>query len=224
MEDRLLQLLQLIVEEYVATAEPVASGQLRARYKLDVSPATIRNWMGALDREGYLMQPYTSGGRIPTETGYAAYVESCLQEKPATRREQRALERAVTEARSPEEKMKRLAKTLSELSGQASIVGFNPVDTFYTGLSQLFAQPEFQNWQRVVSLTEILDHLDDAFEDLRKESFHTPAIRLGESCAFGSICGSVLLTTKEGMIGLLGPIRMDYQHALSLMRTAKELL
>lgn len=224
MEDRLLQLLQLIVEEHVATAEPVASGQLRSRYKLDVSPATIRNWMGALDREGFLMQPYTSGGRVPTETGYATYVESCLKEKPASKREQNALEAAASGARTKEDKMKRLAKALSELSGLASIVGFHPVDTFYTGLSQLFAQPEFQNWQRVVSLTEILDHLDDTLEDLRKEAFHTPVIRLGEACAFGSICGSVLLTTKDGMIGLLGPIRMDYQHALSLMRTAKELL
>ena len=224
MEDRLLQLLQLIVEEYVATAEPVASGQLRARYKLDVSPATIRNWMGELDRDGLLMQPYTSGGRVPTEKGYAIYVESCLKEKPASKREQLALETAVSQARNLEKKMKRLAKTLSELSGLASIVGFHPADTFYTGLSQLFAQPEFQNWQRVVSLTEILDHLDDTLSDLRKEAFSMPTIRLGESCTFGSICGSVLLTTNNGMIGLLGPIRMDYQHSLSLMQSAKELL
>lgn len=224
MEDRLLQLLQLIVEEYVETAEPVASGQLRARYKLDVSPATIRNWMGELDRDGFLIQPYTSGGRIPTEAGYIAYVESCLKKKPASKREQLVLERAVSQARNPEERLKRLAKALSELSGLASIVGLHAADTFYTGLSQLFAQPEFQNWQRVVSLTEILDHLDETLSDLREETFIVPTVRLGEACTFGSICASILLTTETGMIGLLGPIRMDYQHALSLMHSAKELL
>lgn len=224
MEDRLLQLLRLIVEEHVATAEPVASGALHERHKLDVSPATIRNWMGELDRGGYLLQPHTSGGRVPTEAGYAAYVEHCLTERPAAKREQNALELAASGAAGPEEKMKRLAKTLSELSGQAAIVGFHPSDTFYTGLSQLFAQPEFQNWQRVVSLSEILDHLDDTLEDLRKENFSEPMIRLGESCAFGHVCGSVLLTTPLGMIGILGSIRMDYQHSLSLMRSAKEWL
>lgn len=221
MEDRLLHLLQLIVEEHVATAEPVASGSLRKRYKLDVSPATIRNWMGELDRGGFLMQPHTSGGRVPTERGYRVYVENCLKDKPAAKRERSALEVAA-QATSSEAKMKLLAKTLSELSGLASIVGFYPANTFYTGLSQLFGQPEFQNWQRVVSLSEVLDHLDDTLEELRREAFEDPTIRLGEACAFGQVCGSVLLSTKEGMIGLLGPIRMDYQHAHSLMRSAQE--
>jgi transcriptional regulator of heat shock response len=73
---------------------------------------------------------------------------------------------------------------VAERSGQAVVVGLERADTFYTGLSQLFSQPEFKQWQRVVTLTEILDHLDEVLAGLRQSSYAKPRILLGRACPF----------------------------------------
>lgn len=224
MDDKLLNLLRIVVEEYVATAEPVASGPLVKRYDLAVSPATIRNWFSELDETGLLMQPHTSGGRVPTEQGFKTYVEHFVKPKPAQKRERDILAKAALIPSEDERRMKQVAKTLAELSGLAVIVALNQADTFYTGLSQLFAQPEFKNWERVVSLTELLDHLDDTLGKLRSHSFAAPQILLGSECPFGVACGSVVATTDGALVGLLGPIRMDYQANLSQLISALEAL
>ena len=72
MDERRSSLFQAIVEEYIASAQPVGSQALVSRYNLEVSPATVRNWCAELEEEGLLMQPHTSGGRIPTEQGFQA--------------------------------------------------------------------------------------------------------------------------------------------------------
>lgn len=222
MDERLAKLFQHTVDEYIATGEPVGSSALVERYHLDVSPATVRNWFAELDAAGLLTQAHTSGGRLPTERGFQLYTERFVTPRPATKREREVMHRVVEgkDARS----VKLLARTISNLSGLAAFVGFRTHDTFYTGLSQLFGQPEFKNWQHVVSLSDILDHLDEALEELGRERFSPPLIRLGSACPFGPVCGTVLLSTANGIMGLLGPVRMDYQHALSLMVTAEELL
>jgi heat-inducible transcriptional repressor len=222
MEERLDHLFRLVVEEYVSTAEPVGSQALVERYKLDVSPATVRNWFAALDERGLLMQPHTSGGRIPTEAGFARYVEQWIVPRPAGKR---ARDRLATAADAEEDrKLKMLARELAELSGLASIVAHHGADTYYTGLSSLFGQPEFRDWQRVVDMSELLDHLDETLSALRQKSFPEPQIMLGKECPFGPACGSVIASVPGGMIGVLGPLRMDYQDALSNLLTSMEML
>lgn len=223
MEQRLLDLLRLVVEDYVATGEPVGSQRLVEEYRLEVSPATIRNWFADLDELGCLMQPHTSGGRIPTEKGFQQYIDAFVRLKPAPKRDQELIVQVAKLSREEGARFKALAKLLAERSGQAVVVGFEKHDTFYTGLSQLFAQPEFKQWQRVVSLTEILDHLDDVLVAARQSSYDEPRILIGRSCPFGAICGSVLLSLDGALLGILGPLRMDYQHATSLLASAKTL-
>ena len=74
-DDRRLDVLRAIVEDYVATQEPVGSASLLERHQLGVSPATIRNDMAVLEDEGYITQPHTSAGRIPTDKGYRMFVD-----------------------------------------------------------------------------------------------------------------------------------------------------
>jgi transcriptional regulator of heat shock response len=166
------------------------------------------------------MQPHTSGGRIPTEKGFQEYVDAFIQLKPAAKRDQDALVH-VWQAHQDEVRLKALAKTVAERSGQAVVVGLERADTFYTGLSQLFSQPEFKQWQRVVTLTEILDHLDEVLAGLRQSSYAEPRILLGRACPFGAICGSAVLSLDGAFMGILGPLRMDYQHATSLLVSTK---
>src|SRR5690625_7077002 len=81
-EDRRLAVLRAIVEEYVQTREPVGSKMLVERHQLGVSPATIRNDMAALEEGGYITQPHTSAGRVPTDKGYRMFVDRLSTVKP----------------------------------------------------------------------------------------------------------------------------------------------
>lgn len=76
LDDRKASILRAVVEEYIDTAQPVGSGHVLASSGLQVSAATVRNEMGALERDGYLHQPHTSAGRVPTEKGYRFYVDN----------------------------------------------------------------------------------------------------------------------------------------------------
>lgn len=224
MHERLTKLLQVAIDEYIATAEPVGSQHLVERYKLEVSPATIRNWFTELEEAGYLAQPHTSGGRIPTEEGFRLYTELFVRPRPSSKKERESLERASLVPWEEGRRLKSVAKALSELSGQATFVGLLEADTYYTGLTQLFSQAEFKNWKQVVSLTEVLDHLDETLDGLRRQRYQEPFIMLGKTCPFGAICGSIVLSIDDQVLGVLGPLRMNYQHAYSLLLTAKQLL
>ena len=90
-EERRLAVLRAIVEDYVATEEPVGSKALVERHGLGVSPATVRNDMAALEDEGYITQPHTSAGRVPTDKGYRLFVDRLTTVKPMSAAEKRAI-------------------------------------------------------------------------------------------------------------------------------------
>ncbi len=90
-EDRRLEVLRAIVEDYVRTQEPVGSRALVERHDLGVSPATIRNDMAALEEEGLITQPHTSAGRVPTDKGYRLFVDRLSSVKPLSSAERRAI-------------------------------------------------------------------------------------------------------------------------------------
>ena len=92
LDERKLAVLRAIVEDYVSTTEPVGSKSLVDRHGLDVSPATIRNDMAVLEEQGFIAQPHTSAGRIPTEKGYRLFVDRLSSVKPMSAAERRAIE------------------------------------------------------------------------------------------------------------------------------------
>jgi len=91
LEERRLEVLRAIVEDYVATQEPVGSKTLVERHNLAVSPATVRNDMAALEEEGFIAQPHTSAGRIPTDKGYRLFVDRLATVRPLSAPERRAI-------------------------------------------------------------------------------------------------------------------------------------
>lgn len=223
MDPRLQQLLRLVLQEYVASAEPVGSQYLVDRYTLEVSPATVRNWFAELDELGFLEQPHTSGGRIPTEAAFKQFADE-IEPKPAPKRARERLEAAIKKV-DDERKLKAIARELADLTGLASIVSMEGSDTFYTGLSQLLAQPEFRNWQNAIHLTGLLEHLDETLAGLKRISFDEPLVLLGEDCPFGPACAAIVAKTEGGaLLGILGPIRMDYQQAMSHLVSALDVL
>ena len=225
MDDKLKKILGLVVEDLIRVGEPIGSQYFVEAHGLNVSSATIRNWFAELEEQGYLMHPHTSSGRQPTEKGYRLYVEEIMDLRPLNRRDQQAIETAFNSEKEAERRLKNVAKTVAELVGNAVVLGLGEVDAYYTGLSQLFNQPEFKNWSRVVSLGNILDSLDEMLLRVRREQFIVPTFRLGENCPFGSVCGSALLTLKDGsFIAVLGPMRMDYRLAGAALNSIKTLI
>src|SRR5205823_8671760 len=92
LDERKLEVLRAIVEDYIATNEPVGSKALSERHRLGVSPATIRNDMSALEDDGYITQPHTSAGRVPTDKGYRLFVDRLASLKPLSVAERRAIQ------------------------------------------------------------------------------------------------------------------------------------
>src|SRR6478752_8051920 len=97
LDDRKSAILRAIVEEYVGSAQPVGSQTIAQTRDLGVSAATVRNEMGALEREGYIAQPHTSAGRIPTDKGYRLFVDRLSQVKPMSAGERRAIQAFLSE-------------------------------------------------------------------------------------------------------------------------------
>ena len=95
MDQRKRRILQAVTEDYIASAEPVGSRTIARKYQLGVSPATIRNEMADLEEAGYLEQPHTSAGRIPSDKGYRYYVDALLDPVGPSAAERRRLHEEV---------------------------------------------------------------------------------------------------------------------------------
>jgi heat-inducible transcriptional repressor len=124
LDDRKLDVLRAIVEDYVATHEPVGSKTLVDRHNLGVSPATVRNDMAALEEEGYITQPHTSAGRIPTDAGYRLFVDKLSTVKPLTGAEKRAISTFLAGAVDLDDVVRRTVRLLAQITRQVAIVQY----------------------------------------------------------------------------------------------------
>ncbi len=225
MHERLNQVLGLVIDKAVKTGEPVGSQSLVDHYKLDVSPATVRNYFSELENLEFIMQPHTSSGRLPTEKGYKYYIENLMPVYTLSRKEGLELTEALKQNNEEHRAVKSLAKAVAEMAQNAAVVGIGSHDSYYTGLSNLFAQPEFKDWNRIVSLSDVLDKMDEVLAKLRSVRFEQPTVLIGADCPFGSLCGSVVVSLPPGyMIGILGPMRMDYAQATAIMKKIQLLI
>ena len=124
LDDRKLAVLRAIVQDYVSTMEPVGSKALVDRHQLDVSPATIRNDMAVLEEQGYIAQPHTSAGRIPTDKGYRLFVDRLSGVKPLSSAERRAIETFLAGAYDLDDVVMRTVRLLAQLTRQVAVVQY----------------------------------------------------------------------------------------------------
>jgi len=122
MSSRRLEILRAIVDEYVATQEPVGSKSIAERHGLGISPATIRNEMAVLEDEGLITQPHTIAGRIPTDRGYRVFVDKLATVKPLSSAERRGIETFLESSNDLEELLKRSDKLLADITKQVAVV------------------------------------------------------------------------------------------------------
>lgn len=124
LDERKLEVLRAIVADYVASEEPVGSRALVERHQLGVSPATIRNDMAVLEEEGYITQPHTSAGRIPTDKGYRLFVDRLAGVKPLSAAERKAISSFLAGAMDLDDVMSRTVRLLAQVTHQIAIVQY----------------------------------------------------------------------------------------------------
>jgi heat-inducible transcriptional repressor len=174
--ERRLAVLRAIVEDYVATEEPVGSKALVERHGLGVSPATVRNDMAALEEEGYIAQPHTSAGRVPTDKGYRLFVDRLTTVKPMSAAEKRAIASFMAGAVDLDDVVQRSVRLLSQLTRQVAVVQYptlsrstvRHIELVALAPNRLLAVLILSTGrveQRLVELPEPID--EDALADLR---------------------------------------------------------
>jgi heat-inducible transcriptional repressor len=123
-DERRFEVLRAIVADYVSHQEPVGSKVLVERYNLGVSSATVRNDMAALEEEGYIAQPHTSAGRVPTDKGYRLFVDRLAEIKPLSPAERRAIHSFLEGAIDLDDVLRRSVRLLAQLTRQVAVVQY----------------------------------------------------------------------------------------------------
>lgn len=234
MNERQREILAAIVELYTKTALPVGSEALLERHHFPVSSATLRNDMLALEEAGYLYQPHTSAGRIPTDTGYRFYVEEMMGDKPLSKRDQVKLQEEFLKLQAKHTRTVRTtAKLLSALSGNLAVSGLVGKDELYDfGMKTLMDKPEFQEMDELARLVETLDTLDEKVESLMAGMKDGETrIFIGEENPVTGIENCAMVVSpyrnrdgERGMLAIIGPKRMEYAKNKSLIEHMKKLL
>lgn len=214
--------MDFVVRDYIESAVPVSSGRINEQEVLDASPATIRAIMLALDEEGYLTQPYTSAGRVPTKKGYRYFVDNLMDtEQPATR-VRREIDTLVAASKETETLLDRVAYLLAQNSQVYSAAGIlDSYEHFFSqGLAEVFQNPEFSEQSLVEQFAREVEHAQREMAVLLRQNqeYRNPHIAIG---TFGIISAS--FTNKEGarcVVYSMGPQRMDYEKVNSFLKYA----
>ncbi len=216
-------ILLTVIKEYIKTAQPISSGFLVDKYNLGISSATARNEMSELEELGYIFQPHTSSGRIPTEMAYEYYVQKKLANKIFKNTKFKGLESGFSKS---EDDLKKTAKAIAEISKNAVFWAFHKNNLYYTGISNLFIQPEFKQSDIVYNVSSIIDRMEEIISDIFDKLNFGEEVFIGEKNPFGSFLSSVILKYKNekqsGLVGILGPIRMDYEKNLEIINFLKK--
>jgi heat-inducible transcriptional repressor len=228
MTERQKKLLSAIVEQYAEVASPVGSSLLAKVF--NVSSATIRAEMAELEREGYIEQPHTSAGRVPTDKGYRYYVNSFANaDTPQVdSRAQRAISARVNHGGVPDRVIRNAVDTLVELTHNLGIATIGN-QLYMSGLSNLFGQPEFMQKGQVQEVARLLDNLEPW---LKEAAPNEPlSVYIGKENPVGGAAGCSLIISRfrspfsdHSYVGVLGPTRQSYRDVMQMVRRTGEAL
>lgn len=224
MTQRQIKLLSAIIEQYAEVASPVGSSLLAKVFK--VSSATIRAEMAELERMGFIHQPHTSAGRVPTDRGYRFYVNRVAESEPTgiEGRGERALTARVEGGGLPDRTIRNAVDTLVELTHNLGLATIGN-QLYMSGLSNLFGQPEFIGGAHVQQISRLLDNLEPW---LREAAPNQPlSVYIGSENPIGRSAEATLIISKfrspfsdQSYIGVLGPTRQQYRDVMSLVEHA----
>ena len=233
LTDRQILIIKAIVEEFTETANPVGSVTLEKKYKLGVSPATLRNEMATLEEKGFLGQPHTSAGRTPTPTAVKFYVNEIMKEQQLSVAEEVSVKEKVWDHRfNHRSLLKEATKVLAERSKFLSIAATEEGETFHSGYANLLSSPEFYDIDLTRQVFRLLDHGQSLLEIFSRASGNQPIHLLIGSHELGydllepvsCIFADFKIGDKKGSLGIIGPCRQQYDRNIPLVRYVVNLI
>lgn len=236
LSTRQKKILAAIIEQYAEVAVPVGSVTLAKLF--DVSSATIRAEMARLEDLGYIEQPHTSAGRIPTDQGYRFFVNQIVNDTGTAKtskqvaskaeREEKAIQSRIASAGAADRAIQSAVRTLVELTGNVGLATIGN-SVYVRGFSNLFSQPEFAAAQTVQQVASLLDNLEPW---LKETAPNKPlSVFIGSENPIGKASGCTLVISKfsspfsdKSYVGVLGPTRQDYRNVMSLVKHTGHML
>ncbi len=233
MNERQSKLLQSIIDQFITTAVPVGSKSLLEAGYFQCSSATLRSGMSILEDEGYLQQPHVSAGRVPTAKGYKVYVRNYMEPSKAEM-EVRKQFQSLRDQYFQRKDQERVYEAVALLAHMTPNVAFATVPhkdrVYYLGLANVLKQPEFQADPLLASgVAEVLEgQLATVIDTLKIDD----KIRyyIGDEHILSQIQSCSLIVTEyhvngqKGVIGVLGPMRMDYAYNTVTLDMVSDLL
>lgn len=231
MTPRQKQLLAAIIQEFIETANAVGSVSLYDKYKFNVSPATIRNEMAALVKEGYLDKPHTSAGRVPTTQGLRLFLEELMnEEEDLDVMTKTQVRQQLHHSRfSKEDLIREALQTLTRISGNPSVALIGS-EIYYAGLSEMLDIPEFQeidNLKRILKVLENYSQLSTMFN--RDKENKQVRVLIGEETEIDDFQDYAVIfapltlhAEQQGYIAVVGPNRMPYQRIIPAVKYVAE--
>lgn len=228
------KIIYSVVKEYINSARPVSSNLLWEKHYRRLSPATLRIEMNKLTSLGYLLQPHTSAGRVPTDKAYRFFVDNFFeQDKNGLKKN------SIFNGKKLEEKAENsvnlarvLAKSLALASSSVALTYLKDFDILWKeGFSETFEQPEFKNSYFRFNFLKMIDALEEELKDFLSEDFQNPRIYIGKenpipnSRDFSMIVSKCFFPKrKQGALIILGPKRMEYEKNIHLINSALRFL
>ena len=225
MTERQRLILAAIIEQHAEIAAPVGSVMLAKLF--GVSSATIRSEMAKLEEMGFIVQPHTSAGRIPTDAGYRFYVNS-LNEAQAEQpqlldRSARTIEaRASNHGDRADRAIRSAVDSLVDLTQNLGIATIGD-ELYLSGIGNLFSQPEFMQGEHAQQVARLLDNLEPWLKEAKPNE--PLNVYIGAENPIGKTSGATLIISRfrspysdNSYIGVLGPTRQSYAKVMRLVR------
>lgn len=236
LTERQSKILYSLIQEYIRSAEPVASAGLAKKCKFGFSSATVRSEFAQLEEMGFLDQPHTSGGRVPTDKAYRYFVDGLLGGIQKERQRLNEIEKAIKSFIGSEHFNRHIVKSLANASNNMALgwVESDEDDDFhFSGLKNLLKAPEFESAKHSMMVGDILDRIDDEIEMFMKkenDEGNEVKIYIGSEMPirgakdFSLIISCIPSRWGDLRIAIFGPTRMDYERNLQLLSSVKKLL
>lgn len=226
LTERQKELLKAIVELHVKSGESIASEKIEKEYSLGVSPATIRNEMVTLTEKGYLKQPHTSAGRVPTSLGFKVYIQDLMKEKEVPVSAEVSMRHNLWDKRHQENQL--LKEAVKNLSSRCHMLALAVTDTeiIYSGAAYMLDFSEFED----IDVTRFVLQLFDEFPTLQSiigKAMGTSPLHIlfGEELGYEQLmptsfifCRYMGRDGRTGVIGVIGPARMDFPRILPYVK------
>jgi heat-inducible transcriptional repressor len=227
LTSRQTQILKALIDEYIETAEPVGSEFLEKKHNLGVSSATIRNEMASLTQMGYLRQPHTSAGRMPTPKAMKFYIAQLMEEKQLSLAEEVKMKEEVLSVKDNIDKlMDEAVEILADRTKSLSVGIIDDGRTWYAGMANVFSNPEFNDLSLCTGVFSFLDQEENLMEIFfRRFAGSSPVeILFGDDLGWpnlepvGIVATHFNLRDHQGALGIIGPMRLSYPRVIPLLR------